>query len=146
VVGTGEAGFSGDGGPPSAADLNEPKAIAVLPDYRGFLLADAANSRVRLVTADLRRTLLLRLRSRSLRTRHGHAASLVVTVDDPVTIRLRVASGSRTVATITTKAHAGANTIRFGASLRQGRYRVALDTSGLRDRPAGTTLTLWVEA
>jgi hypothetical protein len=146
VVGTGEAGFSGDGGPPSAADLNEPKAIAVLPDYRGFLLADAANSRVRLVTADLRRTLLLRLRSRSLRTRHGHAASLVVTVDDPVTIRLRVASGSRTVATITTKAHAGANTIRFGASLRQGRYRVALDTSGVRDRPAGTTLTLWVDA
>jgi NHL repeat-containing protein len=46
IVGTGESGFSGDGGPPTDADLNEPKAIAVLPDYRGFLLADAANSRV----------------------------------------------------------------------------------------------------
>ncbi len=146
VVGTGEAGFSGDGGPPSAAALNEPKAIAVLPDYQGFLLADAANSRVRLVAADLRRTLVLRLRSRTLRTRHGHAATLVAAVDDPVTIRLRVTSGARTVSTVTMRAHTGSNTIRFGAALRAGRYRVALGTSSIRDRPTTAALTLRVDA
>ena len=97
VVGTGEGGFSGDGGPPAAAELNQPKAIAVLPDYQGFLLADAANSRVRLVAVDLRRILLLRPKTRTLRARRGHAAALVLTVDDAVTLRLRVRNGTRTV-------------------------------------------------
>ena len=54
VVGTGEPGFSGDGGVADQALLNQPKAIAVLPDLQGFLLADAGNSRIRLVSVDLR--------------------------------------------------------------------------------------------
>jgi hypothetical protein len=145
VVGTGESGFSGDGGPPAAAELNQPKAIAVLPDYQGFLLADAANSRVRLVAVDLRRILLLRPKTRTLRARLGRAAALVLTVDDAVTLRLRVRNGTRTVLAFASKARAGANTIRFGAGLKAGTYRVTVTASSLRDRPATTTLILVVD-
>jgi hypothetical protein len=99
---------------------------------------------VRLVTVDLRRTLLLQVRPTSVRTRRGHAATLVVTVDDPVTLRLRVRSGSRTLLTVTTDARTGSNTLHFGARLRTGRYRVWLDAASVRDRPAQATLTLAV--
>ena len=54
VAGIGTAGFSGDGGPAAAAALNQPKALAVLPDLSGFLVGDSANNRVRLVRLDLR--------------------------------------------------------------------------------------------
>jgi sugar lactone lactonase YvrE len=48
VAGTGTAGFSGDGGPASAAMLNGPSGIAV--DCTGALLiADSSNNRVRRV-------------------------------------------------------------------------------------------------
>ena len=49
VAGTGTAGYSGDGGPAIRAELNLPKALAVLPDGSGFLVGDAGNNRVRLV-------------------------------------------------------------------------------------------------
>ena len=49
VVGTGVPGFSGDGVDPRETELNLPKALAVLTDVSGFLVADAANNRVRLV-------------------------------------------------------------------------------------------------
>ena len=49
VAGTGVPGFSGDGIDPSITELNLPKALAVLTDASGFLVADAANNRVRLV-------------------------------------------------------------------------------------------------
>src|SRR5207253_2772842 len=49
VAGTGKAGFSGDGGLATAADLNHPVGIAV--DAAGNLfIVDEGNSRVRLVT------------------------------------------------------------------------------------------------
>jgi len=48
VVGTGSAGFSGDGGPGVSAQLNSPSGMAV--DTRGNLfLADAGNNRIRKV-------------------------------------------------------------------------------------------------
>ena len=48
VAGTGPGGFGGDGGPASAALLNDPKAVLVGP--RGEIcIADSANDRVRLV-------------------------------------------------------------------------------------------------
>jgi sugar lactone lactonase YvrE len=48
IVGTGEAGFSGDGGPAGAAQLHEPQAVAL--DGAGNLyIADAGNSCVRFV-------------------------------------------------------------------------------------------------
>jgi NHL repeat len=49
IAGDGAPGFSGDGGDPLAAQLNLPKAVAVLPDRSGFLVADSQNNRVRLV-------------------------------------------------------------------------------------------------
>jgi hypothetical protein len=51
VAGTGDEGFSGDGGPATAATLGEPKAVAALPDG-GFLIAEFDNDRVRRVWPD----------------------------------------------------------------------------------------------
>jgi hypothetical protein len=51
VAGDGTAGFSGDGGPAGSAELGKPFAVAPLPDG-GFLIADTANSRIRLVGPD----------------------------------------------------------------------------------------------
>ena len=69
----------------------------MLPTYLGFLVADSYNSRVRLVSVDLRRILVLRLASRSLRIKAGHQAVLAYTVSDPVSIRLDVRRAGRAV-------------------------------------------------
>ncbi|MER7225902.1 hypothetical protein ABT370_22285, partial [Streptomyces rubradiris] len=51
VAGNGTAGFSGDGGPATAAQLNCPRGVAV--DSTGTLyIADGTNHRVRKVTPD----------------------------------------------------------------------------------------------
>ncbi|HEY2947303.1 MAG TPA: hypothetical protein VGJ53_02705, partial [Micromonosporaceae bacterium] len=49
VAGTGTYGFSGDGGPATAAALQAPIGVTVMPDG-GFLIADAAAARVRRVS------------------------------------------------------------------------------------------------
>ena len=49
VVGTGVSGFSGDGGLPTAAQLNNPYSIA-LDASENFYIADAGNNRIRKVT------------------------------------------------------------------------------------------------
>lgn len=49
LVGTGAAGFSGDGGPASSAALRQPHSIAIEPDGRGLLICDIGNHRVRRV-------------------------------------------------------------------------------------------------
>lgn len=49
VAGTGQAGYSGDGGPASAAKLNGPLALAVDADDTLFI-ADTENNRIRKVT------------------------------------------------------------------------------------------------
>jgi sugar lactone lactonase YvrE len=48
VAGTGSAGFSGDGGPAPAAQLNNPAAVAVDPAGNLFI-ADQNNNRIRMV-------------------------------------------------------------------------------------------------
>jgi sugar lactone lactonase YvrE len=50
VAGTGEQGFSGDGGPATAARLDSPSALAV-DDAGDLLIADRGNHRVRRVNA-----------------------------------------------------------------------------------------------
>jgi NHL repeat len=53
VAGSGTPGFSGDGGPALAAQLNLPFAVSPLPGSAGgFLIADAGNSRIRRVAGD----------------------------------------------------------------------------------------------
>jgi hypothetical protein len=50
VAGTGTAGFSGDGGPATSAQLNQPVAVAA--DASGNLyIADQHNNRIRIVTS-----------------------------------------------------------------------------------------------
>ena len=51
VAGTGRAGSSGDGGPARRATFRAPFAVAVTADG-GFLVADEAASKIRLVSAD----------------------------------------------------------------------------------------------
>jgi sugar lactone lactonase YvrE len=48
LAGTGTAGFSGDGGPASAAQLRQPHSIAIGPDGR-LLICDIGNHRIRSV-------------------------------------------------------------------------------------------------
>jgi uncharacterized protein (TIGR03437 family) len=51
VAGTGEAGYSGDAGPAVAAQLSQPRGIAV-NDNGEIFIADTGNHSIRLVTAD----------------------------------------------------------------------------------------------
>ena len=51
VAGDGTPGFSGDGGPATAAELNEPAGVAL--DAAGdLLIADTSNGRIREVAAN----------------------------------------------------------------------------------------------
>jgi NHL repeat-containing protein len=146
IVGTGDAAFGGDGGAASAAAIDGPKAFAVLPNYLGFLLADAYNSRVRLVSVDLRRVLTLRLATRTLRIKAKRKATLAYTVSDPVTVRLDVLRAGRIVVHFTASAKAGRNAFRFGSGLRPGTYTLRLRASAAIDTPATATATLRVSA
>jgi len=49
IAGTGEAGFSGDGGPAVRAGLAEPNGLAFDPTERHLYIADVADHRVRIV-------------------------------------------------------------------------------------------------
>ena len=51
VAGNGVAGFSGDGGPATAASLRDPHSVVALADG-SFLIADTSNQRVRRVAAN----------------------------------------------------------------------------------------------
>ena len=94
VAGTGAAGFSGDGGPAAQAALNQPKALAVLPDLSGFLVGDSANNRVRLVRMDLRPPFVLRILTKPVRTT-GSRRNLRYTLSAPAAVRLEVVRRGR---------------------------------------------------
>ncbi|HHQ41938.1 MAG TPA: hypothetical protein ENK20_06575, partial [Chromatiales bacterium] len=52
VAGSGVAGYSGDGGPATAAELNKPMDVAVAPDGSYLIVADGQNSRLRILLPD----------------------------------------------------------------------------------------------
>jgi hypothetical protein len=144
VAGTGEAGFSGDGGPADAAELDLPKALAVLPDGTGFLVADSANDRVRLVTLDLRPPFTLALAARSLRTRAGHPFVLHLTLSLPASVRLAVTAGSRVVSSVDVHRGAGRGSLVYGRKLWPGRYRVTVEATSADGRAATEAASLAV--
>ncbi|HEY3087842.1 MAG TPA: fibronectin type III domain-containing protein [Jatrophihabitantaceae bacterium] len=51
VAGSGNFGFSGDGGPATAADMKAPLGVTAMPDG-GYLIADAGVARIRRVSPD----------------------------------------------------------------------------------------------
>ena len=70
VVGTGRAGYGGDGGPATASELDRPAGVAV--DGRGDLfVADTGNSRVRVVAASTGSVLGRSVRSGDITTVAG---------------------------------------------------------------------------
>jgi len=52
VAGTGAAGYAGDGGPASAAALNQPNGVAIDPADGSLFVADRGNFRVRRIGPD----------------------------------------------------------------------------------------------
>jgi len=135
IAGSGTAGFSGDGGPAIAAQLDQPKAVA-LTASGGVLIGDALNDRVRLVDARLLPPLTLRLATRSLRARAAGLVRVRFTLSAAATVRTRLPRRSKTVA-----ARAGAGSLTLRAPRRPGRYRlelVATAPSGRSARAVGS--------
>jgi hypothetical protein len=108
------------------------------------LVADAANSRIRLVSVDLRLPLALELLTRSLRVKAKRPATLVYVASDAVNIRLDVRRSRRTVLAVVARAHSGWNTLRFGRTLRTGIYTIWLRASSPSHRPAAAIGSLRV--
>jgi hypothetical protein len=144
VAGIGPAGFSGDGGPAAAAALNQPKALAVLPDLSGFLVGDSANNRVRLVRLDLRPPLVLRVVVKQLRTTAGRPATLRYTLSEPAATRLEVLRRGSVVLRAKQPGKAGANALSFGRTLKAGVYGLRLRATAAGARNAAATASLTV--
>jgi sugar lactone lactonase YvrE len=143
VAGTGEPGFSGDGGPAVAARLDLPKAVAVALEARGYLIGDAANNRVRLVETDVRTLLVVKIPP-TVRSKSGQAAQLPVALSDGASLRLEVRRGSKNVLTLEASRPAGSSRLFFGRKLRAGTYALRLGAIAADGRRATTTGRLLV--
>jgi hypothetical protein len=124
VAGTGVSGFSGDGGPAAAAELNQPKALAVLPDDSGFLVGDAVNNRIRLVRVNLRPALELYLAAGRLTSKMSRRVTLRYTLSEPAIVRLFVSHRGTIVVRRLERDRMGANHLGFGQGLKPGTYAV----------------------
>ena len=89
IAGTGIPGFSGDGEAAATAQLDSPKALEVTADAGGYLIADAANDRVRLVAAGIAGVLVAKIPA-SVTSKVGRAVSLPVLLSQGAAIRLEV--------------------------------------------------------
>jgi hypothetical protein len=145
VAGTGTAGFSGDGGPAATATLNQPKALAVLPDQSGFLVGDSANNRVRLVRLDLRPALVLRVVVKGVRTTAGRRATLRYTLSEAAASRLEVVRRGSVILRVKQQGKAGANALSFGKTLKAGTYGLRLRATAAGNRTASATASLVVK-
>jgi NHL repeat len=145
VAGTGVAGFSGDGGSPTSAQLNTPKAVAAFADATGYLIGDAANDRLRLVKGDLRVPLAVRAPPK-VRSRSGSAASLAISLSDGARVELDVVRRSKIVLRIRVSRPAGASRILFGRTLAPGTYALRLTATASDGRRAKTSSRLVVRA
>ena len=72
LAGTGVAGFSGDGGPASKAQLRQPHCIAMGPDGR-LLICDVGNHRVRAVISRAARSRRSAAPANACRHRMAHS-------------------------------------------------------------------------
>ena len=145
LAGTGTAGFVGDGGTASNAELDLPKALVLLPDLTGVLVGDSQNNRIRRVSLDLRQPFALRLRSSRLQIRTGRAAVLRYSVSLDAVVSLEVRRAGRAVLTVRTNATAGDHTLSFGRRLRPGVLAVTLTATAADGRSARARGTLVVE-
>lgn len=125
VAGNGVVGYAGDGGQAVDAELDMPKAVAVLGDASGFLVGDAENDRVRYVATDLRAPLLLRVPAR-VKAKHGTQARLSITLSERAAVRLDVVRGTRVVLRVHVTRARGTSTIAFGRTLEPATYRLKL--------------------
>jgi hypothetical protein len=140
IAGSGTRGFSGDGGPALAAQLDQPKAVA-LTAAGGVLVADSENDRVRLVDAALLPPLTLVLTPRSLRARAGAAVRLRFTLDAEAVVHARLLRGTKTVVARSVSAPPGTASLVLRAPRRPGRYRltvVAIASAGRTARANGS--------
>lgn len=145
VAGVGTQGFSGDGGPAGAAELNLPKAIAVRTGGVGLLVADSGNNRVRLVSVDLRLPFTLRLLGSPVHTRMGRPAVVRYVVSVPAPVRLAVWRERKLVLEARARASAGVGTLTFGRTLKPGTYRLHLVATAADGRSTGDAGRLIVD-
>ena len=144
VAGSGAAGYSGDGGLATAAQLNLPKALAVLPDGSGFLVGDAANNRVRLVRINLRPPLEVRVTTPRMRSKAGRLATMRYRLSDAGTAQLAVLRRGRVVLRVIAPAARGPNQLAFGRVLRPDSYDLRLVATTRDGRSARATASLRV--
>jgi hypothetical protein len=142
AAGTGAVGFGGDGGSAGEAVLFEPKAIAVLANQRGYLIGDAANNRVRLVSIDLRAPLTARLLARAYRARSQEPVTIRFAVNRSARVVLLVRRHGRVVAQATTSAEAGRGAVVLRARLKVGVYDLRLVARAADGRTAGDRASL----
>lgn len=126
IAGTGDGGFAGDGGPAVAAELNLPKALALLPSNRGFVVGDSLNHRIRIVTIDLRAPLSIQIRTTTLKTKRGRPVLLVFSVSRSSVARLEVVRQNVVVARVRRAVQAGTATLTIGGRLRPSTYGLRL--------------------
>jgi sugar lactone lactonase YvrE len=130
VAGNGRAGFSGDGGPATAATLQAPKAMLELPDG-GLVIADSTNHRVRYVGTDSQ-PYFVRLKATlaPIAARSGRPLALNLELTTWASVQVNVREGAQRVGTQSVPiSKPGPVKLRVNAALVAGhRYTVVVTT------------------